>query len=304
LKVKDRLESEELRIYRSLDLRKKLTPKEKHYFAGLEKGFIGEDLFDQWLEPVLGDKILLPDMQFMPNTTFVQIDTLLLTSKQLYLFEVKYYEGDHVLEGDNLLRMDGTDAKNPILQLKRNEPVLRRILDNLGCTLPIQPTAVFVNPRFHLYNAPVGLPIIYPAQLERFIAKLNQTPSFLKRTHTDLAAKLISSAVADNPYVRLPDYRYNELRKGIVCTGCGRFYLNYVKSTLTCTYCGRRESSYDAVLRSLKEFMLLFPKERITLSQAMEWCSIVKSPETMNKILGENYNLIKIGRSSHYVNKN
>ncbi|RIW29619.1 NERD domain-containing protein [Bacillus salacetis] len=301
--MKERLESEELRVYKSLDPRKKLTPKEKYYFAGLEKGFIGEKLFDQWLEPVLENRILLPDMQFMPSTTFVQIDTLLLTSKQLYLFEVKYYEGDHVIEGDNLLRMDGTDAKNPLLQLKRNEPVLRRILDNVGCSLPIQPIAVFVNPRFHLYNAPVGLPIIYPAQLERFIAKLNQTPSFLKRTHTDLAEKLIFSTVADNPYVRLPDYRYSELRKGIVCPGCGRFYNGYSRAVLVCSFCGGNETAHSAVLRTIEEFKLLFPDVRITVSQIHDWCKIVKGKKTVRKILEEEYLLKNQGRSSFYIEK-
>lgn len=209
--MKERLESDELKIYKSLNSRKELSVKEKHNFSGLEKGFIGEKLFDQWLEPVLDNRILLPDMQFMPKSTFVQIDTILLTSKLIYSFEVKNYEGDHVLEGDNLLRTDGTDTKNPLLQLKRNEPVLRSILDNLGFKIPIQSIAVFVNPRFHLYNAPVDLPIIYPTQLKRFIEKLSYTPSFLKKHHTELATKLISATVAENPYVRLPAYRYDEL---------------------------------------------------------------------------------------------
>jgi hypothetical protein len=302
--MKDRLESDELRIYKSLESRKDLKVKEKVYYAGLEKGFIGEKLFDEWLAPALDHRILLPDMQFMPNTTFVQIDTVLLTSKVIYSFEVKNYEGDHVLEGGNLLRIaDRSDAKNPNLQLKRNEPVLRSILDNLGCQIPIQSIAVFVNPRFHLYNAPVDLPIIYPTQLERFIEKLKKTPSFLKRDHTELGKKLISSTVAKNPYIQLPQYRYDELRKGIVCPGCGMFYREYVRSTLTCGFCGGRESAHSAVIRSIEEFKLLFPDVRVTVSLAMDWCSIVKSPETIQKILVSNYNLIKMGRSSHYVFK-
>jgi hypothetical protein len=304
LKMKERLESAELRIYKSLDSRKDLSSKEKQYFSGLTKGFNGEKLFDEWLEPALDHRILLPDMQFMPTTTFVQIDTILLTSKLIYLFEIKNYEGDHILEGDNLLRTaDSTDAKNPILQLKRNEPVLRRILDNLGCKIPIQSIAVFVNPRFHLYNAPIGLPIIYPTQLERFIEKLKKAPSFLKREHTELGKKMISSTVADNPYTQMPGFRYDELRKGIVCPGCGMFYREYVRSTLTCSFCGGRESAHGAVIRSIEEFQLLFPGVRITVSLVMDWCSIVKSPETIQKILASNYNLIKIGRGSHYVIK-
>ncbi|EDL64268.1 nuclease-related domain-containing protein [Bacillus sp. SG-1] len=298
--MKERLESDELKIYKSLDSRKKLNAKEKQYFAGLEKGFIGEKLFDDWLEPILGDRILLPDMQFMPKSTFVQIDTILLTSKLIYTFEVKNYEGDHVLEGDNLLRTDGSDTKNPLLQLKRNEPVLRSILDNLGFKIPIQSIAVFVNPSFHLYNAPVDLPIIYPTQLQRFIEKLNYTPSFLKKHHTELASKLISATVAENPYVRLPAYRYDELRKGIVCPGCGRFYEEYVRSTLTCSSCGGRESAHSAVLRNIKEFKLLFPDDRITVSGVHDWCNIIQEKKTIRKILDTQFKLVNKGRGSYY----
>ena len=118
LMMKERKESHELRVYESLNSRKKLSNEMKLYYAGLNKGFIGEKLFDEWLEPVLDNRILLPDMQFMPSTTYVQIDTILLTSELIYLFEVKNFEGDHIFEGDHFYRTDGTDVKNPIIQLK------------------------------------------------------------------------------------------------------------------------------------------------------------------------------------------
>ncbi|WP_409254288.1 nuclease-related domain-containing protein [Bacillus sp. SCS-153A] len=298
--MKERMESEELRVYRSLNVRKTLNAKEKHHYAGLEKGFEGEKLFDEWLKPVLGNRILLPDMQLMPSTTYIQIDTILLTSKPIYLFEVKNLEGDHIFEDGNIHRSDGTETKNPILQLKRNEPVLRTILKNLGYNIPIHSIAVFVNPRFHLYNAPVDLPIIYPNQLDRFIAKLEETPSFLKRTHTELATKLISQTIPDNPYFKLPNYQYNELRKGIVCPSCGRFFKAYSK-TLNCLSCKHQEDSYSAILRSLGEFKILFPERKLTVSQAMEWCGIIKDRKTIKHFLAKNFKLVSLGRGSYYV---
>ncbi|MGF2615164.1 NERD domain-containing protein [Rossellomorea vietnamensis] len=301
--MKERLESVELRIYRSLNFRKNLTTKEKQFYAGLEKGFIGEKLFDEWLEPALDNRILFPDMQFMPSTTFVQIDTILLTSKIIYLFEVKNYEGDHILEGDNLYRLDGSDAKNPILQLKRNEPVFRRVLETLGYKIPIKSFVVFVNPQFHLYNAPAELPILYPTQLLRFTKKLKQDPSFLKRTHTELAKKLISATIAENPYSKIPHYQYDDLKKGIICPGCGSVYTEYVKSFLKCNFCKGRENAHSAVVRTIREFRLLFPDKNLTKSKAIEWCSIVKSAITMHKILTNNFKLIKTGRTSHYIQK-
>jgi hypothetical protein len=254
--MKERIKSKELRIYRSLDTRKTLNSKEKQHYAGLEKGFAGEKIFDEWLAPVVNDRILLPDMQFMPNNNFFQGDSILITSKPIYLFEVKNYEGDHVFEGDNLYRTDGTIAKNPLLQLKRNETLLQSILKKLGYNIPIIPFAIFVNPRFHLYNAPRDLPIVYSSQQERFIDKLKQIPSILKKDHTQLSNQLIANTIPENPYAQIPEYQYEELRKGITCPTCGEFYLDYYR-VLLCKQCEGSENAISAILRSLAEYKTL-----------------------------------------------
>ncbi|WP_240190051.1 nuclease-related domain-containing protein [Bacillus sp. P14.5] len=302
MKIKERTESKELMIYRAVHFRKSLNREEEKHFFNIEKGFLGEQHFDEWLQPVLNDKILLPDMQFMKNSNFSQIDTILLTSQLNYIFEVKNYEGDFILEGDSLNRTDGIDVKNPLLQMKRNEPLVRNVLQNLGNNTPIVSIAVFVNPQFHLYNAPQNLPIIYPAQLPRFIEKINQKPSHLNKTQIDLAKKLVSRTLAENPYERLPLYKYEELKKGIVCPYCGWFYRSYSRM-LKCESCNRKEDSLAAVLRSLEEFRLLFPERRLSLSQAFDWCGIIKDKKTVRKILNTEFNLTPIGRGSYYTKK-
>ncbi|MGM0846308.1 MAG: nuclease-related domain-containing protein [Bacillota bacterium] len=299
MKFKERTEPKELIIHRAVSFRKSMSREEEKYFFSLEKGFYGEQQFDACLEPVLNDRILLPDMQFMKNSNFAQIDTILLTSQLTYLFEVKNFEGDFILEGDNLNRIDGTDFKNPLLQMKRNEPLIRNMLQSLGYNIPIVSLAVFVNPHFHLYNAPRDLPIIYSTQLPRFIEKLHQKPSKLNRTHIDLARKLVSRTLAENPYERLPDFNYDELRKGIVCPSCGNFY-HYYSVILKCAHCNGYEESLTAVLRNLEEFRLLFPQRKLTVSQAYDWCGIVKDKRTIRKILDTDFKLISKGRGSYY----
>ncbi|MGD7022827.1 nuclease-related domain-containing protein [Rossellomorea vietnamensis] len=303
MKIKERTESKELIILRAVDSRKNLNYEEEKHFFNIEKGFLGEKQFDEWLQPVLNDRILLPDMQFMRNSNFTQIDTILLTSQLDYLFEVKNYEGDFILEGDNLNRADGIDFKNPLIQMKRNEPLVRNVFQSLGCNIPIVSLTVFVNPQFHLYNAPKNLPIIYPTQLPRFIEKINQKPSQLNKTQIDLAKKLVSRTLAENPYERLPVYKYEELKKGIVCPFCGWFYRSYSR-ILKCESCNGKEDSLIAVLRSLEEFRLLFPDRRLSVSQAFDWCGIIKDKKTIKNILSKHFNLIKLGKASYYDDLN
>lgn len=169
MNVKSRDESLQLKALRSLTNRMKLSKKEKNDFLNLEKGFKGEQVFDDWLEHLSFEKLVLNDLLLECNNTLFQIDTLLLSPDSIYLFEVKNYQGDFYVEGDRWFASSKIEIKNPLLQLKRTESLFRRFLQVLGNPLPIESYLIFVNPEFHLYEAPLNFPIVYPTQLRRFI---------------------------------------------------------------------------------------------------------------------------------------
>ncbi|WHY66224.1 hypothetical protein [Neobacillus sp. SuZ13] len=50
---KPRIESDEIKILRSLNLRMKLTSKEKHRYHNLVTGYEGEVMFDAWTEKLV-----------------------------------------------------------------------------------------------------------------------------------------------------------------------------------------------------------------------------------------------------------
>lgn len=59
--------SKELKILRCLKLRASLTEKEENYYSNLEKGFEGELKFNDWLNVLTNDAILLNDLLFQIN---------------------------------------------------------------------------------------------------------------------------------------------------------------------------------------------------------------------------------------------
>jgi hypothetical protein len=191
-----------------------------------------------------------------------------------------------------------TEIKNPLHQLQRNESLFRRLLQDLGFNISIEPYLIFVNPEFQLYQTPLNLPIIFPTQLNRFMDKMKKRPSKLKDSHSKLAKQLLSLHLKEIPYSRLPEYHYEKLEKGIACPLCHTFYKHFTKTTLQCTSCGGREEYSTAVLRSIKEFKLLYPKRKITTNQINEWCHIIKAKKTIRKILSKNFKLIGYGKSS------
>ncbi len=149
----------------------------------------------------------------------------------------------------------------------------------------------------------MNLPIIYPAQLERFMTKLNMQTTKLNDKHLKMAKQLQSLHKTNSFYTQIPDYDYDQLKKGVVCLACSSFKLDLNKDKLECLECGCVEAADLAVLRSVEEFKLLFPDKKITTHSIYEWCGVIKSKKTIRRILSKNFKLYGHGKSSHYDNK-
>jgi hypothetical protein len=278
-----------------------LDEKERTHYFNLEKGFEGEKVFDKWLMPNAGNGIILNDLLFETNHTSFQIDSLFFKTNTIFMFEVKNYEGDFYLEGDKWFSPSKREIKSPLLQLRRSESLFRRLLQENNVSFTVEGYLVFVNPEFHLYQAPPELPIIFPSQLNRFAMKLNRKSGPLKEGYSKLAEKLLGLHVEESPYSRLPKYRYEEVGKGVLCRRCHSLYHSFNKSVFICGNCKNTEAYLPAVLRSIEEFKFLFPERKITTDQIQEWCKLIKMKRTIRKILYDHFEHVGHGKSSHFV---
>lgn len=292
----------ELKILSCLNARCNLSSKEKNYYLSLVKGFEGEKKFDEWLQNLSNDSIILNGLLLEINNTIFQIDTLLI-QETLYLLEIKNYEGDFYIEDDKWYTISGNEIKNPLLQVKRSESLLRQLLQDLGFKFPVKSFVIFVNPTFFLYNAPKNLPIIFPTQINRFINKINMNLSNLSNKHLKLKERLLSIQILETTSNHIPNYSYDQLEKGIYCVSCYSFVSTFDNQFIVCNKCGHKENVDSAILRNVEEYKILFPNRRITTKSIYEWCKIVESKKTIRRILAKNLSLIGHGKSSHYVNK-
>ncbi|MCJ8009401.1 NERD domain-containing protein [Lederbergia wuyishanensis] len=301
--IKKRVESKELKVYRSLNSRQLLTSEKMNQLFNLEKGFEGELLFDELIDALSKEWLVLNELLLESNNTDFQIDSLILAEKTILVIEIKNYEGDYFIEDGKWYYINGTQIQNPVPRLERSEFLLRRLLQDHGYNIPAESYLVYVNPDFHLYNSPRNLPIIYPVQLNRFIDKLRRLPSKTNERHKTLAHKLISLHKEDSPFTRLPEYSYEKLRKGITCASCYSFNIESKKTLVVCKNCRGMENIDTAVLRSVEEFRLLFPDRKITTSDIYDWCKGLKTKETIQKILLKKYIQIGKTKSSYYIKK-
>ncbi|MGD6830903.1 nuclease-related domain-containing protein [Sutcliffiella halmapala] len=303
--IKQRSEPLELTMLKSLNARSVMNATDSSKFHNLDKGYRGEIMFDEYMKDVSNENnIILNDLLLEYKNTIFQIDSLFQFSNTLHLFEVKNFEGDFFIDEEKWysIGIGRKEIKNPLLQLKRTESLLRQLLQEIGYPFPIEAHLVFINPNFQAYQAPADQPIIYPSQLSRFREKLKSKSPVLKASHRKLAKQLLSLHMEDNPYARIPEYRYGGLEKGIICPTCHTFYATFKKTHLLCHECGGIEGNKTAIIRSIKELRLLFPEVKVTTNLIYDWCKIIKDKKTIRKTLSEHFNKIGHGKSSYYVN--
>jgi hypothetical protein len=257
---KKRSEPADLTLLRFLSMRMDLSPEDKNNYLNLEKGFIGEQKFDVLLESLPKDWLILNDLLLKHKNSYFQIDTTLISQDRIFLIDVKNYEGDFYIEGEHWYTLSKVEITDPLQQLKRCESLLRRFLHDLGFhSLTIESHLVFINPEFQLYQAPKNLPIIFPAQLNRFMNQLKMKKINLKDNHLKLAEQLVASHILKSPFTQVPEYRYEQMKKGIIFWECGSFVEDCQGELIVCNNCGCKEGIQPAVLRSVDELRLLFP---------------------------------------------
>lgn len=159
---KERAIPVDLAKYRIAVVRMDLSSDERLNYYNKEKGFQGELQFDLLTKKLQSDCFVLNDLRFVANNSEFQLDTTIIFSDPIYIFEVKNYEGDFIYKPDKLVTTKGKEYTNPLDQLKRSQLMLSQLLQDLGCDIQIEGYVVFINPEFTLYEAPQDKPIIFP----------------------------------------------------------------------------------------------------------------------------------------------
>jgi hypothetical protein len=298
--IRARNKSKDLLIQESLNARMKLSNKELSHYLHNKKGYEGELQFDELLENLNIDCLVLNDLLFEINNKYFQLDKIIITQNGVIIFEVKNFEDEYYVDGSKWFVLPKKEIDNPLDQLNRSYSLLQRLLQSLGYNCTVDKHLVFVNPEFTLYHAPMNSSIVLPTQLNRLVNKLNMQSSKLNENHTKLANKLLSLHVEESPFKQNFRYTFEDLKKGILCSSCHSFITEVNTKRITCVKCGLEENVKSAVLRNVEEIKLLFPEKKITTNIVYDWCKIVESKKTIRTILNENLTIIGFGRSSTY----
>lgn len=296
---KKREESKELKILTLLSRRMNLDEKDKQHYLNLQKGYEGELYFDSLTDQLESDCLNLNDLLLHFNSTF-QIDTSIVLGDTIHIYEVKNFEGEFFYESNRLYTKSKLEIANPLIQLNRAASQLRQLLQSLNFTIKVVPHVVFVNPEFVLYQAPPNEPFIFPNMINRHLHTLSQSSSKLSKKEKLLAEKLVSLHMNESPFLQIPSYQYDQLKKGITCEECHSFEVYIEGHSCICTDCGCKESVSGAVMRSVREIRLLFPDRKITTHLVHDWCKIVGCKKRIRRTLQKHMNKISSSRWSYF----
>ncbi|MGM0845520.1 MAG: nuclease-related domain-containing protein [Bacillota bacterium] len=298
--VKKRVEPAKVKLLSLLNARMRLVENEQRKLKAAIKGYKGELMFDEWALPLMNKMVFLNDLLLNHQGSKFQMDSCALTSKTIVNFEVKNFEGDYRIKNGIWISPAGEEKQDPMFQLKRTESLIRQYTQKLGFNWHIESYLIFINPEFYLYNPPETPSIIFAPQMNRFLTKLQSRSLKVNKGDLKLAEKLQSLHIEESPYSRLPEYHFDDLQKGILCPHCDVFYKPCPSKSLFCNICGESECKGSAILRTIEEFRLLFPNEKLTTNKIQAMCGIITLKKTIRKVLGENFTKVSAKNYTYY----
>ena len=283
--IRKRTEPAELVLLSHLKNRMTFTAEQTRRWEALTAGYFGEKRCDHSLEKADISALLLPDLHLSAAGRYAQIDTLLITDDQLIILEIKHFQGDYEWNDEGWWTPGNLIIPSPLIQLERSISLLKRILQQSGLNhmSKVSGKVLFTHPDFTLHHLQKHPEIVLPTQMRSFITSL-KTLRVTSRSHK--TARFFQKIQNLNPYERpLPDYSFQQLKKGIFCPQCGTSMSAKSNKLIHCTTCSFYEAKHECALRMMYELRILFPHFRPTGALLYQWCGKQISKRTFSRIL-------------------
>ncbi|MBM6615231.1 NERD domain-containing protein [Desemzia sp. RIT804] len=299
---KERKKPFRLMVMESLARRMHLSRDDRNKYAYWVKGFEGELKFDEMTQELKCECLILNDLFLLVNGKKVQIDTLIVTAKGIYLYEVKNFEGVYYYEGNKMYSgRSRKEVYDPLNQISHAATLLRQLIEQMGYDLPVKTFVAFMNQNFALYQAPMIEEILLPGILRSHLAQVNEISGQLRQSHRKFAEEIKLMHEEDLSLHNIPYYEESLLKKGVTCCNCGAFIKKYTQSiNSVCPFCNKKELVTDTVIRQFEEYRRLFPGLRINATTIFKWSDNQLSAKRIGYTLKQYYKAKGSGRWRYY----
>ncbi|WP_051258348.1 nuclease-related domain-containing protein [Atopococcus tabaci] len=288
-------------IYDVLNYRWTLTGQHRRDYLNQISGHKGESVFDEYMAPYFKHDVVLNGLNLKNGNAEFQTDTVVVTAKRVLLYEVKNYSGAYHYRDGSFYSESGYRMRNPLGQADRADSLLYNLMLNRGYQLTTAFYVVFINPNFSIEKLPPNPALLFPNQLHSHFRSVATPHNDQKHQQLHLAQEILKLHNDDYRPHNLPDYRFDELKKGIFCPKCFSTRHTDTRKMRTCLKCGHIETITHSIQRSSKEFSLLFPDVPLTTNLIYEWIAHMYSKRRVRYALKAIYQSCLTGPRTYYI---
>ena len=283
--------------------RRLFTVEEQKSLKRYQQGYQGELQFARMLEEKLfPPQAVLYNLHLESDGSEAQFDCLYLARHNIYHFEVKNYQGNYCNSKDRWFHLPTKkELRTPLHQLTRANLFLQNFLLQYHISIPVKSYVICIHPHFHLYQSEINEPIIFRAQLPQFLREIQNASVMSQHEWQNIYNLIIQAHRSVSKYEQCPMYDFDSLQKNLVCYQCKRINVTLDTQKLICSHCSFVENAQSALARHIREFLFLFPEEKLTLGKIYRWCGGTFSKKRIRYLLAKKYKLVKRGRSSYYT---
>lgn len=258
-----------------LDNRMELDTHKKRELQNLKRGYQGEKYVYNLLKSYsFKNWDVLSDIHLRSPIGYVQIDFLLLTGKDIYIFEVKNYAFSCIMQNnrwffDNQKPL-GTNISHQVQSAKLH---LQRIFENEIYPPTIHPCILFVNPEYSPKILGNSEELILNAhQINLFLSEI---PVNHESRLTEQYRKVIGSFLHTNSELFFMEDKElkGAIKLGVYCASCKKFDLHQKDRTVVCQSCGATESKKNCIKRLTEEYCVISLKRTISARNIADFSS-------------------------------
>lgn len=266
-----------------------LLAKLKYDAARMQKGFNGERKLDYHLRQLSDAYDILCDVTLRWNKKPFQIDTLVITSRAIFIISVKSLEGIITFQPHNRTLIQEVNGEIhryecPIVQAERHKAMLMKWLDvrNLS-SLPIYFIIGIaeMSTTIHAENEHIKGHVQYVEYIPGLIQEINNR--HLHHENITLQKKITHQVLQTTEafyidYLQKYAISKEEIQVGIVCKQCNTLGTITYKRKFSCIQCG--VVPQEEVLQSLYDLMLLLNIDNLSNKQAMQLLQLYNRHQT------------------------
>ena len=300
----------QLDFYQILNIRgSTYFTEQKKLFKSLLAGAYGEQKVIKYIQEYAPSHWTVLQNVWLRDFDRFECDLILLTSNQVYVLEVKNYQGRLLYENGRCFYNSIETSLNPFEQIRTNHINLKQIFTRLSSSIDVQAAVIFAGDDHEvLMKTPLEtIHVVSSNGIRNFILDIAQHEKRAQNEAIDhqKLLRLLKSCEIENPYQPAPlsESEIKHIRPGIYCANCYRFNVLITKFKVICP-CGLHESRKESILRTVCDYGALTYDQSLTLKELHAFLDYQVSQTMLQKILNKHFIAQYRRQQIHYTNNN